>query len=98
MRLWKFLPLVAMLLAPAWTAHAQSSFVDLSTPMTGTATYVFNADGTPVERGVPLLKLENEIDPHGTAPDARASAGRNIPNASGAPAGCGRSSYGAPAA
>ena len=33
------------------SAGAQSSLVDLSTPMTGKSAYVFNHDGTPVELG-----------------------------------------------
>ena len=31
---------------------AQSSVIDLSTPMTGASQYVFEADGTPVQMGV----------------------------------------------
>lgn len=95
MRPWKLFPLVVLLLTPAWTAQAESALVDLSTPMTGKATYVFLADGTPAERGVPLLKFEPEIDPRGNAPAIRASAERNISNASRGPAACGGSTYGA---
>jgi hypothetical protein len=61
MRSCKLLSLVVLLAGPAWSAHAQSSFVDLSTPMTGKSIYVFHADGTPVERGVPLFKSKMKL-------------------------------------
>ena len=94
MRSCKLLSLVVLLAGPAWSAHAQSSFVDLSTPMTGKSIYVFDADGTPVERGVPLFKIQNEIDPHGSArPPETAASG--VEGATGSPDRCGGSSYGA---
>ena len=96
MRPWQFFSsLVLMLLAPAWAAEAQSSFIDLSTPMTGKASYVFHADGTPVERGVPLIKFEREENTRGAAPNVRASAVVNGPSGSGGPVGCGGPAYGA---
>jgi hypothetical protein len=49
-------PILALILAIVFggTAAAQSSFVDLSKPMTGKTQFVVDADGKPIEFGVPL--------------------------------------------
>ena len=49
-------PILALILAIVFgsTAAAQSSFMDLSKPMTGKTRFVVDADGKPVEFGVPL--------------------------------------------
>ena len=72
-------PILALILAIVFgnTAVAQSSFMDLSKPMTGKTRFVIDADGKPIEFGVPLGKpVERSMEGSSTTaprwPGARA--------------------------
>ena len=84
--------LFATLLSPASPAIAQSSFIDLSKPMTGKSEYVFNVDGTPVDLGVPLIRPEPKPEPRASS---EASAAPRAVAARAPVAACGGSQPGA---
>ena len=61
------------------TAAAQSSFMDLSKPMTGTTRSVIHFDGRPVEFGVPLYDyVEQPVEGSGIGSSIASDGSRTV--------------------